>query len=58
MRKIYNQCLNVSENNYKYLKLSRDRAKGIIQEMEVAKAYSKIMKKDIKRNSKLMILDA
>lgn len=54
MRKIYNQCLNVSENNYKYLKLSRDRAKGIIQEMEVAKAYSKIMKKDIKRNSKLI----
>ena len=39
MRKIYNQCLNVSENNYKYLKLSRDRARGLSKKWRLLKLF-------------------
>jgi len=54
MEKIYNQCLNVSEKNFKYLNLSKQRAKGKVPEMEVAKAYSKLLKDSLNQNSKLI----
>ena len=48
VKKKYNQCLEVSEENKKYLNLSIQRSKGLLPHMEVAKAFSKLLKKDIK----------
>ncbi len=43
IKKKYNQCFDICERNSQYLKLSIDRSKGKLPEMEVAKAYSKII---------------
>ena len=39
VKKKYNQCLEVSEENKKYLSLSVQRSKGLLPHMEVAKAF-------------------
>lgn len=41
--KKYNQCLVVSKKNTAYLNVSIKRSKGLLPDMEVAKAYSKII---------------
>jgi|LauGreSBDMM110SN_4_FD.fasta_scaffold26109_2 ubiquinone/menaquinone biosynthesis C-methylase UbiE len=56
MKKKYGQCFDVSEKNNKYLKVSILRAKNKLPEMEVAKAYGDILKKYVKKNSR--VLDA
>ena len=43
--KKYDQCLEVSQDNKKYLNLSIKRSKGLLPHMEVAKAFSKLLKK-------------
>jgi ubiquinone/menaquinone biosynthesis C-methylase UbiE len=43
IKKKYNQCYDICERNSQYLKLSVDRSRGKLPEMEVAKAYSKII---------------
>ena len=53
--KRYDQCLEVSQDNKKYLNLSVKRSKGLLPHMEVAKAFSKLLKKDLK--SKTTMLD-
>ena len=40
-KKKYDQCLEVSQDNTKYLELSIKRSKGLLPHMEVAKAFSK-----------------
>ncbi len=54
VKKKYNQCLEVSEENKKYLSLSVQRSKGLLPHMEVAKAFSKLLKKDIKDKTKVL----
>ena len=56
MKKKYNQCYDVSEKNVRYLNLSIKRSKGQLPDMEVAKAYSKIISK-IKLINNFSILD-
>lgn len=55
MKKKYNQCYDVSERNKDYLNISIKRSKGKLPDMEVAKAYAKLINK-IKKNN-LSILD-
>jgi len=43
MKKTYSQCHDVSEKNTDYLNVSIKRSKGLLPDMEVAKAYSKII---------------
>ena len=43
--KKYNQCYDVSSKNRDYLNISIKRSKGILPDMEVAKAFSKIINK-------------
>jgi ubiquinone/menaquinone biosynthesis C-methylase UbiE len=56
MKKKYNQCYDVSEKNVRYLNLSIKRSKGQLPDLEVAKAYSKIISK-IKLINNFSILD-
>lgn len=53
--KKYNQCYDVSKRNKNYLSVSVKRSKGILPDMEVAKAYSKIINKIKKKD--ISILD-
>ena len=53
--KKYNQCYDVSSKNRDYLNVSIKRSKGILPDMEVAKAFSKIINKIKKKN--IAILD-
>ena len=55
MKKKYNQCYDVSERNKDYLNISIKRSKGKLPDMEVAKAYAKLINKINKNN--LSILD-
>ena len=48
--KKYNQCYDVSRRNKKYLNVSVKRSKGDLPDMEVAKAYCKIINKIKKQN--------
>ncbi len=50
-KKKFDQCLEVSQDNTKYLELSIKRSKGLLPHMEVAKAFSKLLKNDIKKNT-------
>ena len=53
-KKRYDQCLEVSQDNTKYLELSIKRSKGLLPHMEVAKAFSKLLKNDIKKNTVML----
>lgn len=53
--KKFNQCYDVSERNKDYLNISIKRSKGQLPDMEVAKAYAKILNKI--KEKKLSILD-
>jgi len=53
-KKKYDQCLEVSQDNTKYLELSIKRSKGLLPHMEVAKAFSKLLKNDIKKNTVML----
>ena len=55
MKKRYNQCFDISERNKDYLNVSIKRSKGILPDMEVAKAYANIINKISKK--KISILD-
>ena len=55
MKKKYNQCYDISERNKDYLNISINRSKGKLPDMEVAKAFSKMLKKMKSKN--LSILD-
>jgi len=55
MKKKYNQCYDISEKNKDYLNVSIKRSKGKLPDMEVAKAYTKIINKI--KNKKISILD-
>ena len=52
--KKYDQCLEVSQDNKKYLNLSLKRSKGHLPHMEVAKAFSKLLKKDLKNKTTML----
>ena len=43
MKKKYNQCYDISQRNVDYLNVSIKRSLGKLPDMEVAKAYCKII---------------
>jgi len=54
MKKKFNQCYDVSEKNVDYLNVSIRRSKGKLPDMEVAKAYSKIISKTKLKNFSIL----
>ena len=54
IKKKYSQCLEVSQDNKKYLGLSIKRSKGKLPHMEVAKAFSNLLKKNINDDTKIL----
>jgi ubiquinone/menaquinone biosynthesis C-methylase UbiE len=52
--KKYNQCYDVSRKNKRYLNISIKRSKGHLPDMEVAKAYAKIINKIVKKEVSIL----